>query len=451
MAKRLFLAIESELEVEKLQVAEQQAKETGDYDNLYQQRDKAEDLDNSDTEETTDTNTEETTDTGAEETTDPVSEEISAESYRNIALEDFQDVVDTAKQVGNAISETGSAIASAAGVLIKGGTYLADLGITSIRNIAPKVFVGVASVMVKIAKVIITTSSAIDKYLDRRINSFNSLKSNIADLKESLVRLETDTDLSGNKFTTNQTINALKILDGVDFKANIIRLNDFINATIAVMDSRIKNDYAAIKHLIAYSNNNITKLPDTILTIKPLDTIMVRGNISGYENESDIIESYHSKHVLPGDVVFIANIPKTELTELTEIAQAYSATKMFYGIVTDNFKAVESIDYMSKDQLISFLDSLEKLCNSCIAHQNLYESIKKQKSSLSLGMKNYFLSLASAKDKVSLKHSLIQQIYLKTVFIDKVYIAAAIDTHDYAIKVITRGLSFTRANIKALS
>jgi hypothetical protein len=45
---------------------------------------------------------------------------------------------------------------------------------------------------------------------------------------------------------------------------------------------------------------------------------------------------------------------------------------------------------------------------------------------------------------------LIEFIHIKTIVIDKVFILAAMDLHDYAAKVMVNALSYARDNVKRL-
>jgi len=87
---------------------------------------------------------------------------------------------------------------------------------------------------------------------------------------------------------------------------------------------------------------------------------------------------------------------------------------------------------------------------SVFLYKLLYETVAKKKKAIRYNFKSYFSNIIAADTKVSIGDSLLQYSYLKVVFADKVYLAAAIDLHDYSIKVLTNGIRLAKDNIKKL-
>ena len=187
------------------------------------------------------------------------------------------------------------------------------------------------------------------------------------------------------------------------------------------------------------------------MQVNPLKLDLVKGTIEGYRIGNDKTDVYCYKHRLPSDIVFMMSIPRSDLSEMSEHIHAYNTSTMMLGMDPASFKDINSVHYMTASELSSFLDSLDKLCGLCAEHQKLYESIQKSKEHLRLNYKNYFFSVANSKERVPLKESLVEHVYLKNMFIDKVYLTAAMDIHTYAVKVMSSALSYASENIKKLS
>ncbi len=333
------------------------------------------------------------------------------------------------------------------------GKYLGMLGITYAPIIATKLYKGVAYVMTHLVKQLFKSIFTITKYIERRINSINTLKNSITGLKEAIEQIKMakePVELEEFKYTQESTINALKIGDSVDFSANLAKLDVFLNETIIALDKRIQNEIASVKHIISAVASGKAVLPNVALEVPKLSNSMIDGSIAGYSNEDELLQLTHYKEVLPGDVVFLAITPRELPNEMEQISKAYNASKMFFGVNSEGYVKVSTIDHMNVDQLSAFVDSLDKLCSSCEQHQKLYENIKQLKLSLRFSFRDYFKMLIASSVKVNIKDSLVNLVYLKTIFTDKVYLVTAMDIHDYTAKTISSGISLAKDHVKRL-
>lgn len=367
------------------------------------------------------------------------SEEPAQEEYKHFtyATEDF----------ASAMVSTGEHFKAAV-------VALGVLGITYGPGIAKSVYKGVTYAFSKLAKLLYVSSTSLNKYMARRVNSFENLKADIATLQKAaglISEKEEQVDLGDHAFTNQKVINALKIQDNVDVTANIVTLQKFVSTLINDLGRQIVNDNAAIKHIISYSQMGVKKPVATLLGSKPFSANLVKGTVPGYAVDDQYTESYKYNEPLPSDVVLMAMLPKEGLTELEDFAKAYSNAGIVLGVDATTFKEVVSIDYMTNDTLTGFLTELDKLCDICIAHQTLYENIKRDKAVLRFSFKQYFERIARSTEKVPLKDSLVDCVYLRTMYIDKVYLVAAMDAHDYSARIITYGLSYVRDNLRKLS
>lgn len=370
---------------------------------------------------------------------DKDAEEPAQEEYRyfTYASEDFS-----------------SAVSSSASYFKAAVVALGVLGITYGPGIARHVYKGVTYAFSKLAKLLYVSTSSLTKYMTRRINSFQNLKADIATLQKALALVgdkDEQVDLTDHAFTNQKVINALKIRDSVDVMANIGVLQKFVGTLINDLGKQISNDNAAIKHIISYSQMGLQKPAAVLLATKPFSPNLVKGSVAGYAADDQYVESYKYNEPLPSDVVLLAMLPKEGLTELADFAKAYSSAGIVLGVDATTFKHVVSIDYMTNDTLAGFLAELDKLCDICIAHQSLYEAIKRDKAVMRFSFKQYFERIAHSTEKVSLKDSLVECVYLRTMYIDKVYLVAAMDVHDYSARIINYGLSYVRDNLNKLS
>lgn len=470
----LFIALEEQLEIEKLDVLEDQAAKTGNDEVLYDNLKKLEaaadlkaDADAKADEEDSDSDVSgDDPSTPPDEAPDAASNEevldaatvaganeddglkVAQEELRNLtySLEEYGDYT------GQSAAGTQGFVGVATSAFMAAVGALTTLGIQYGPSVVKSLYKGVIYVFGKLAKLLYVSTVTLTKYIERRNKSFSNLKESLSSLKKSVELLKQDKgNLDGQQFTDQKVINSLKIGQSTDFAANIGKLKNFLNVAVSGLNRQIGNDIGAINHIMAYSKAGSTKLPENILTVKPLITNMVQGSVEGYQNYQELTESYKYNEVLPSDVVLIAVLPKGDLGSMELYTKAYSESKLFLGIDMTSFTEVRNVDYMTLEVLSAFIGELDKLCDECIAHQSLYEKISVSKKHLKFGFKNYFTSLASADTKVSIRGSLVEYVYLKSMFIDKVYLTAAMDIHDYAAKVILFGISYVEDHVKKLS
>lgn len=447
MGKSLFskIALESELEIEKLLDKEQEAKGSNEYDLLYnaiqddynveENKEADNETDSKDTETVNSTSDEEVeTPDGQTEEEAVATEELKNLQYYNVATEEFSE------SSGGVLNTLGSGL-----------KYLWTLGVQWTPTIARNVYKGVLYTFLKLLSVSVKSYKLLDSYLTRRINSFENIKKQIDSLSKALELIKDPKSELDGKYTNVKVINSLKINGSTDLKLNMGVLKGFVTSVIQDLDKSIKDDLGSVKHLMANYGSRTFSVPSSFLTIKPESFNVASKVVEGFEPSSDLLSSYAYKYELPSDVIFIAHLPNPEITDPEAFLSAYSHSKMFLGLDTNGFRDVESIDYMTADKLKGLLSELNSICDICIKHQVLYENMKAGKGLMRFNLKHYFLSLANASHKVSYKDSLINYIYLKTTFVDKVYLTTAIDIHDYSARVLTNALSYIEENIKKLS
>jgi hypothetical protein len=87
---------------------------------------------------------------------------------------------------------------------------------------------------------------------------------------------------------------------------------------------------------------------------------------------------------------------------------------------------------------------------ACIQHKVLFEQLMSSKLKLRFSFKTYLNQIFNSSEKLDIKSSLIELVYVKTIFAEKVYIRASMDMHDYAVRVLKANIKFAQANLKHL-
>jgi len=361
---------------------------------------------------------------------------LSAESFKNLYTDvSTEDMSDTVQYLKESLSS------------------LAKLGLIYGPKVLSHAYKGVVSVIVRLINILYNSIVFVVKYRDRKINSFTNLKEYISEIKKSLDLVKVnEKDLSEIKYDKAKVINTLKIGSSVDFISNLVVLDSFMKNIISSISVKINNDIGYMKHVMHYSSMESARVPINTMTLNlNIDKVTTTTDLEEYEANSDLVKVTRYKDILPGDVVFISQLPNTSIDNIEDIAKAYNNSSIYLGFNSKGFKEVEYVNYMNAADLSNFLDKLDAICDIGLSHVNIYTDIINKKKSLRYSFRVYFNDIIKSTFRRSLENSFLNNVYLKSIFIDKVYIAGSMNVHDYCIKIVTSGLSFSKDNIKQLS
>ena len=455
---RLKLAFETEkTEFEKLKEQEAIANKTGEasvlYDNLVNVQDEKEDeaeIPSEVSEEVDSTNPPEE---------DAVAQEAIRLFFKTEARQESLAQESLSSTVGSVVSAAGAVAGFTLDAVKAAIVLIGTLGIVYGPSIVKNVYKGVIYAFGKLVKLLVISTRAISEFIDRRTNSLENIKKSIAEHRKSLELVSTKQESSSDDSSASdafygdvKVINSLKIGQSTDFKANVSVLNGFLKNTINGIFDGINDDIGLMKYTMSsFQGNEKGYVVSSVLLNNKKIPGLIEGKVDGFSFKTDYTISYRSKVTLPSDVVLMCNFPRSELENVEQMSQAYNDSTIILGVDSSSFRSIEQIKYLDAAELSAFLDSLDKLCDTCIEQESYYQRLQQQRSGLKFNLRNFFAKIASSPSKVSLSDSRFEHVYLKATFIDKVYLVAAMDIHDYATKVLTSGLSFVKANIRQLS
>lgn len=384
----------------------------------------------------------------SEEESDKPAKESFRDTYiskvpLSISKEDFSEPSSLQKVAGYVGSKTWGGIKASA-------SYLSELGIEYGPTIASKVYHGVLFVIAKLSKLIVVGIGKLASYRYRHKNSYEELMKKIESTKQIYENLQ---DTSGKEkkdhfFTNEKIINDLKVGSDVDMVKNVENFTSFVKDTIISLDIAIREEIAKIKHMAHLSSQTTASAVMADLLIDPSSKNIVKGVLAGYEEPAEYVDSYISTQTVCGDIRLVGYFPKNNIKDVEEMRKAYNESKMFIGLDSSNFKQIDSIVYLDKKQVGLMLDKISILCGICLQHQQLYEKLLKEKSIFKSMLKSYFNALINSNQKLSLKDTSLELMYLKTAFVDKVYIPAAMDVHETCIKIINSSLTLCNESMK---
>lgn len=356
-------------------------------------------------------------------------EKVSKESFSDVSVEDFTETKE---------------------FLLDASKYLIQLGIEVTPKIFSNVYKGVIYLMIKIVKLLSFSISRLTRFINRHFNNFNTLKNNISYIKKTISLLESkNINLDHNNLVYNnkKVIDKIKIHDSVDVLNNVKTLTSFVNEIITSIDDKILKDLHILKHLSNLSDKGINTTPIEIMRVEKLSSNFTNNIPAEYKVDLENTVSYGYKNKLPGDLIFITRLPLVKDNNLDRLVNSYSSSKMYFALDDKGYQDINSINYMSLEDLSNLVDELDKLCNLCLSHESRFKNIIHENNQLKYDIKHYFISLINSNNKISMKDSLIQYYYLKYGFIDKVYISSCDDIYNYIIATATYIKSYISDNL----
>ena len=397
---------------------------------------------------------EDTTDekTSDEKEDKPVQESLREIGQDDLAMESFGEVVST---VGRAVAPLAS---TAIGSVYRGLQWavvtVAGLAAKHGPGILSAMYKGVIYALAKTFDVLGKTYTLVDKAIERRRNSIDSLKEQLSVLKNTISSIEskeTPTEDMVISYGNRAVIDSLKSGESVDFVKNLQVLDKFLTVTIANLHKSILDDIAGIQYLTtAYTHAKKIDHVD-LLRLKSSGVGLSTGTVVGYEPSSEVVVAYKSTYPLPGDAVVIAEFPSTDLKTQDAYEAAYKDSKLYLGFNKVNYHQVNDVKLVGFSHVKNMVVVLEKLIATCEKQQTLYEDIRKTKPGVMLSIKKHAMHLVESNTKVRYSDSLVGPMHLKSTFIAKVYLAGSLDIHDYAAKTISNGLSLAEELAKKYS
>jgi hypothetical protein len=331
-------------------------------------------------------------------------------------------------------------------ILYDTALYLKYLGIKYGPSILKAIYISALFVITRIIKYLYIGIKNISVFIDRRINSFQNLKNELIAIKTSIGSTEhKNDDIENQLFSNDKIIKSIVAGSSIDLIKNVETINSFVGRSVNDLSNGILKDISILKDLIGMDLAK-TNCKISILHVRPGSSVLHVNSLKGYDSIVDGLTNYTSKELLPGNIKLIAYLPNDQISDIEQAKTAYSNSHMFFGIDTEEYRVYQNLHYMKPEELSNYCDVLIKLCDICLEHKSLYEKVLQSKKGLRYNFKHYFESLIVSKEKIGLRNSLIDYIYLKSMFIDKVYLSAVMDIHDYCARTIKHSITYIKSN-----
>lgn len=375
-----------------------------------------------------------------------VTESLRSEYYERTVTEaiELSDFTDAAKSAAIFI---GSKLSDLASVLAALGVKYTPVALRALRK-------GVAYLYLRSTKLLLKGAVSIVATYKEQSRIHNRSKAKVTALKETLEKLTQEKpELSlKTEFTTDKELVDWFTTGTKTDPANSVKtMTQFVQSSLNYLETEIYNDQENVIRLIELTRSSTGTDPLKFMEVRSLSPSFLKRQVAGYTEDSEYTESYVYGQGLPDRVLLIAQVPKNRLSNLEEVAEAYKSSSIVLGVNTAHRASSDKVDYMEPEELKKFIESIELLCELKARHLENYRRVAKGNQKMKLGYRHYFQKLITSPEKLSVRDSLVEFVYLKQSFISRVYLPAAMDIHDYINAYLTRALRYAKENMKVLA
>jgi len=495
--RRLFSALESELNVDRVYRENRDSNEVGIFDNLYQgiqtriEEDKVKEESEANTDIPEDTSVDQTddsqdqsTDNASGESTDDAQTDKTEESpdtENKVETKEptddnkEKDKEDAAKSEDKNEDEDKAALESLlndhqialenflslesdfysnhkyASKAVDALSYMKDVGFKYGPILLKHVYKGVIVALNLIFKGIINSAVLINRLAVKYRQSYETSKERIAELRQAIELINennVEPPETEDNYRNVDIIRKLSSRENVDFLSLSKEVLKFNTSIYDFSMKEMTTNVNATNGLIQMAMSSKVSTPNTLMVESSSMPGLIPKRIPGYDFSDAYIESYVYNRVLPGNILFIGHFPKKSLKSREDILEAYKDAKVFMGFDEEHFVSNESVGYMSVEDISNYLDNLDQLCDIGLKENEKLDGILKAKRHLKIKLSLYLKYLATAKDKVSIEDSLAEYIGLKIKYFDNVYIKGSSAVYEYNTQYIASALTYLSACLK---
>lgn len=369
--------------------------------------------------------------------------------YSNAAMESGES--STGEKIWEGMKSVGAA-------MVVAGQALAYVGVNIVWPVMKRLYKVLIYLGAKFIRHSFHAIEKIEKLKEQHTNRVSKLKDDLFAASEIVkLLIEKESKVKGSvpdkidtTFTKIPVINRIKIGDKHDPVEVMNVLESFLTKWYSKTSKDIEKDSAAIKHVLHYGINASLN-PVKVFGDSSMRSGLVPDNRQTHEIKNGFVDSLRWSEVLPGDMFYCCAVPNGKAQTIDDIRLAYGASSCSFAMEAKTFKDIGQVDYMNLSDVVASLQSVERIIKILDKQEEVYERLKKEKSSYMTSFKRYLLGLAESDKKITLEQSMMEYVYLRGAFIDNVYTVTARDIHDFTQRYLANVMTYLRSNLEELS
>ena len=347
-------------------------------------------------------------------------------------------------EIGTSLKETS----------LQAAAYLKDAGI----EYGPKLFKLLGKTIVfalgMTLKGLHKSSKALANAINDSRNSYLKLGQRLKNIEASLALLKEqsiDKTQSGAFYSKESVIH--DVTTGSQFKpqATLVSYKTFLKNYIGKNTDRAEKTYYGLRQL--FGRVSLSEVSDIVSLMQEnaASQGLVAGNIPGYKAINDDVEVYHYPQSLPGNLFFMAYLPKKDLQTPEEVYNAYHTSRYFVGVNLNQVKGFGKVPYLSVseiDAMLKELGSIHKWGEDYLGNLKVLTSYKKL---IEYNLKAMAQKLAARITASKQEVQAIEFINLKIYFFQKCFIRDMVDIERTNRRILLSYVRYMEASVLELA
>ena len=371
------------------------------------------------------------------------------------SLEEF----DYKAAVGDAAGAVGGMVSTGAVKAYEATGWVAKslfvLGITYGPTVLAAIGKGVLFTIAKLSQGLYKMFSALAKAARNRQASVRVLSKDLNELKKILSETTPSQAVQGAS-TTERVYKNISVIDTIKIGTEttpaktLLELNTFLSKAVSAMADATLTDLKALDRMAEIISHPSEKDVVSSLIVPMSRTGFHTGNLLGEPVQSYAVEELYYAKTLPGDMLFRALLPVSNLRTLDEYKEAYGQSELAMKFNKPKYRSVESVPVLNLSQLKETVALLDKTLEIMQSHEKYYAAISKAQPGVTATLKNYLLQMSRSKLKVNLEASMAEPMYLKAKFVSEVYLNGMMETHVYSARVFNAVMRYCQYSVQHL-
>ena len=352
--------------------------------------------------------------------------------------------------VGNFLHGAASKIVEVAREL---AVYLFHLGVKYSPAVWRFVKKSTVYLFTKSLKLFFKTFIYISDYSKRRQRSFDKHLVRIAKLREKLQNFKqsgTSVELRTKSMHDPGLASWFYSKERVDPIRSASVISEFARSVLSEIDTGVKQNVEQLSKLLEASEAHLTGNRLNLLTTTPLHQGFGKKTLPTLKTNTELVSTFVYQETLPDKLLFACVLPNSGVNNLDDMAKAYQESGMFLTPSQAGYRQIDEVDYMDIKGIDNFLNELERLCTLGKEHAIFYQKLAKQISGLKPGYRNFYQKLCESAEEAEQREELMEYVYLKQMFLSRVYVPSATDIHDYMASYLVKSLHYVEECIKNL-
>lgn len=339
-------------------------------------------------------------------------------------------------------------------LLEKSGAFLKNVGVPVSTFLIKKIGAGLVAASTMAAKGVYYSFKALAKAVDQSVNSYRRLHKKIDSIEQSLKLIEEESIekvTNGLMYEKQSVVNS--IFSGTRFNPaeSLKNYNLFVKNYVQNNTGQLRVEVNRINGLLGQIMTSRINNPQQLMRTNDFSKGLVRKDLAGYAPPNDLLDTYVSEILLPGNVRYACYLPKEDIETVEDFYLAYKHTDFFFAKEFVNFTGFSKVPYATTKEVKEMLGLIKEAVQQGETQLKTLASMLSLKNSLNAKIK---AALTYAQAKVTQEKSVLtvlQFFNLKLYLIKEGFVRTNIEVELQNRKILFSYVRYLEASLLQLA